>query len=384
MDNNLNSIQFNTTYTPPDFLKNQSVDEIHKRMLNNLPDGIDKSELQIPWDFTRPTAIEKAELIQFGLNETIKLIFPQWAYDEYLDLHAEMIGLKRKESNKATGILNVTAREGTIIPKGFIFATPATNSPSILFEATQTTTINETGIATIKIQAVEGGRLSNVTNDTILLMLKPIAGVTSVTNLEPTTGGSQIEDDESLRVRVLYALHKGISYVGNDADYLSWATAVAGVGKAFVIPEWDGPGTVKVVVVDEEGLPANQQIVEAVYSHIVSPKDRIKRLAPIGATVTIVPPTIVNITIQATIMLKEEADVDTVKKKFMRNIDSYYMKATNDGAVKYVYVGSILAQTEGVYDYEKLYVNGGEDNIPISMEQFPLTSEVLLDVKSRI
>ena len=42
----------------PDFLENSSEDEIHEKMLGNLPEDIDKSEGGFPWDFTRPTAIE--------------------------------------------------------------------------------------------------------------------------------------------------------------------------------------------------------------------------------------------------------------------------------------------------------------------------------------
>ena len=46
----------------PDFLENSSEDEIHEKMLGNLPDDIDKAEGGFPWDFTRPTAIEYQNL----------------------------------------------------------------------------------------------------------------------------------------------------------------------------------------------------------------------------------------------------------------------------------------------------------------------------------
>ena len=51
----------------PGFLENSSEDEIHEKMLGNLPDDIDKSEGGFPWDFTRATAIEISELIEFVL-----------------------------------------------------------------------------------------------------------------------------------------------------------------------------------------------------------------------------------------------------------------------------------------------------------------------------
>lgn len=102
-------------YTPPAFLQGQSVDEIHQRMMNALPANIDKGEGQIPWDFTRPAALEKAEFVEFELNETIKLIFPQWAYDQYLNLHAQKQGIVRRPANKSSGYVTVEATPGTLI-----------------------------------------------------------------------------------------------------------------------------------------------------------------------------------------------------------------------------------------------------------------------------
>ena len=126
--------QYNYPYTPPAFLQGQGADEIHSRMLNNLPDGIDKSEANIPWDFTRPAALEKAEFVEFDLNETVKLIFPQWSYGPWMDLHGEMVNTIRRASNRASGTLEVTGTAGTVIPKGYQFATPASLTASILFE----------------------------------------------------------------------------------------------------------------------------------------------------------------------------------------------------------------------------------------------------------
>jgi hypothetical protein len=48
-------------------------------MFDALPADIDKSPLQIPWDYMRPPALEKARFVQFNLNEAIKNMYPQWA-----------------------------------------------------------------------------------------------------------------------------------------------------------------------------------------------------------------------------------------------------------------------------------------------------------------
>ena len=125
-------------YTPPAFLAEQSVDEIHRRMLDSMPEDNDKSEAQFAWDFTRPAALEKAELAQFELNETIKAMFPHWAEDEWLDYHGDMVALKRHPANKAYGYLTVTATPDVIVEAGYQFATAANLSSSIIYEATET------------------------------------------------------------------------------------------------------------------------------------------------------------------------------------------------------------------------------------------------------
>ena len=68
--------EYNYPYTPPEFLQGQSADEIHSRMLDNLPKGIDKSEGNIPWDYTRPSALDKAQFVEFTLNEQSSSYFP--------------------------------------------------------------------------------------------------------------------------------------------------------------------------------------------------------------------------------------------------------------------------------------------------------------------
>lgn len=77
----------------PDFLENSSEDEIHEKMLGNLPDDIDKSEGGFPWDFTRPTAIELSELKEYVLVEVLKCLFPATCEESYLlDYHADERG----------------------------------------------------------------------------------------------------------------------------------------------------------------------------------------------------------------------------------------------------------------------------------------------------
>jgi len=49
------------TFVAPSWLENQDAGTIHQRMMKTLPEDIDDTEGGFPWDFTKPTALEKAE-----------------------------------------------------------------------------------------------------------------------------------------------------------------------------------------------------------------------------------------------------------------------------------------------------------------------------------
>lgn len=399
-------------YTAPDFLEGQSVNEIHQRMLNVLPNDVDKSENSIFWDVTRPPSTEKAEFVQFELNETIKLIFPQWAYGVWLDYHAQLRGVERKRANQSSGTLLVTGVEGTEIPAGFQFATPAnvsTVSSSVLFRATEATTLSGEKDAqnlvsvSIEIEAASGGTLGNVAADTVKLMVTPLSGISYISNPEAITGGTEEETDSDLRERVLEAIRYGVSYTGCNADYIRWAKEVPAVGYVIVDPEWNDPslpesfhyvdhygttrcaGSVRLIIVDENGQPANEQILEEVYLHIMGDGiTDVARLAPIGAHLTVVAPEDLVVDISAKVVLEEEEELETVLARFVVNLSAHWLAVAMDAqtaelgtsSVRWAQVGAVLAKTTGVHDYTDLTINGGEENILVTQAQYPTTGKV--------
>lgn len=365
-------------FIPPSFLSDQDAETIHKRMMENLPPDIDDMENGFPWDFTKPTALEKAEMLEFHLVETLKIMFPMWAYDEWLDYHAKGRGITRKPANAASGELLITGISGTTIPAGFKFAAPATaDTPAIEYQTTEKYTIGEDGTVRVQITAVEAGPKGNVPANTVTLMMTPIKGITSITNEANIAGGTEVESDDELRNRIMEIdAASEASFVGSDGDYKRWAEEVPGVGTALVMPEWAGPGTVKVVVIDSNGQPANAAIIAAVYDNIMSPGDRLQRKAPIGATVTIEAPTAKELNYTFTLELKAGENQETVLERFKAQLRTYYVEAKKDGVVRYNRVSSILTNTDGVKDFTDLTINGGTVNIDLEEDEYPVTGIV--------
>ena len=365
-------------FKAPSFLNDQDAETIHKRMMEELPSDIDDTEGGFPWDFTKPTALEKAEMLEFHLVETLKIMFPMWAYDEWLDLHAKGKGLVRKPPNQASGTLTVTGVPWTEIPAGFKFAVPAAgDTPAIEYETKEKYTIGDTGMVNLQVTATEAGTKGNVPAASITMMMTPIKGIASITNPAPVTGGTEQESDDDLRGRIdeLDAASEA-SFVGSDGDYKRWAEEVPGVGTALPMPEWAGPGTVKVVVIDSNGQPANESIITAVYNHIMRPDDRIQRKAPIGATVTVVAPTAKEINYTFLLEIQVGETQETVLERFKAQLQSYYIEAKKEGVVRYTRIGSILTSTSGVKDYTGLTINGGITNIILKEDEYPVTGTI--------
>lgn len=369
------------SFEAPDFVKNNDADTIQKRMMSKLPADIDTTQGGFPYDFTMPTAIEKSELIEYNLVQTLKIMFYMWAWDEWLDYHANTAGIRRKEAGYASGELMVFGVEGTQIPSETIFVTPATDvEPSIEFKTSESYVIGTEGFVKIPIVAVKAGKESNVIANTISLVSKPIKGITEIKNEKGITGGTDREDDESLRQRIQEANEtQDISFVGNDNDYIRWAKEVVGVGVVIVIPEWNGAGTVKLVIMDANRKPANKTMLEHVYNYIISPDKRLQRKAPIGAILTVVAPELIKIKLAGKLYLSQGYEREWVIEEFKKNLIRYYEQAKNEGVVKYTRLASILSDTSGVYDYENFMINDDRKNIQILQDEYPETDIIAFE-----
>ena len=365
----------------PEFLQNKSTDEIHTQMLDSMPGDIDKSQGQHPYNYTRPTAMIASELCQQTLPEIIKLIFPMYAYGEWLDYHAQMRGISRRPATASSGTLQLTVTKNTNIPAGSQFSTASVDGqPSVVFEATQGKYNLPEGTAEVSVKCTQTGIVGNVIAGTVIFKLSQLSGVTAVTNLEAITGGTEEEDDDSLRARIVSLdQSQSVSYVGSVADYKRWSLEVPGVGGVTVIPAQDDSGLVTLVITDSNGDPANEEICQNVYDYIMSPADPELRLTAPNVKLSVIPPTITELSISATVEVGTGSSLDAIKTGFIEAVQAYLDTARSDGEVRYTQIGKILAGIPGVYDYDVLTLNSGTTNISITNTQLPqVTSDSVL------
>ena len=332
---------------------------------------------------TRP-AIEKAEVTQLKLQNILRLAFPQTSYGQYLDFLGEMKGVFRHPATPATGTVVFTGQPGTVIPAGFVVLTEAAGTfPAIEFKTKERVQIGENGTVTVAAECLESGTIGNVAANTITLLSEPINGVASVTNPEPFTGGTEMEDDDSFRERVLTAYDEPLS--GAKKDYERWAKEVPGVGEVYTVPLWNGPGTVKILITDTNGQPANQELIDAVQAHIAPDGNLGGRKAPWGR-VTVDAPEVFAIDIAFSLFLKDGYDAETVVENIkarLRDFLAGFELNTGDrppDRITVTRVGHEILSVNGVADYASLALNGNDDYVEIPVAKIPVLGEVTVSI----
>ena len=201
--------------------------------------------------------------------------FPQTASGVYLDYHAAERSVLRKEPTYASGYLTFY-RDGESlndiqIPEGTICSTGGTDAKRFLTTCAATLTAGAPSV-TVSARAEHSGKAYNAGRGTVCVMVTPPQSIISVENMEAFSGGSDAEDDESLRRRLLDT-YKRISNGANAAYYREVALRHSEIGDANVIPRHRGRGTVDVVVFSSSNTPASEQVLNEVNAMLQSERE---------------------------------------------------------------------------------------------------------------
>ncbi|WP_427110845.1 baseplate J/gp47 family protein [Lysinibacillus xylanilyticus] len=334
------------------------------RLLDNIAPEVDKRQGSIAYDLSDPAAQEFAHAY-ISLDRTLSYAFlNEDMPSDLLTTAASDFGVDRKPAIEAKGEVTFTGQIGQVIPK----ETQVRTDDGVYF-ITLNDAILTQETAKVTVEAELGGISGNVNVGYINTVVGDLAGVLTVTNELAFDNGVDEESDESLLQRVYDKVRKPATS-GNIYHYEQWAREVSGVGAARVYPTWNGPGTVKVVLLGDDKQAPAQTVIDAVTTHIAEER-------PVGANVTVVGATEVPINVSADLTLASGTTIDEVKADIEKAVNAYLESlAFNDTLVRYTRIAAILLDVPRIIDYANLKLNGGTSNIEVANEQVAILGTV--------
>ncbi len=333
--------------------EDMTFENIMDDMLSRVTNDVDKREGSIIYDALAPCAYKLAESY-FMLNNFIDLVSGDTAVGEFLDRVVADYGITRKPATFAIRQIETSSSVSIGTEWGL-------NETSYIITELISMNIYKAQCEQLgSIGNTYTGQLENIDN---------VSGITA-TLTDIITAGEDAETDDNLRAR-FYTQIQAPSTSGNADNYKKWALEVPGVGDAKVFPLWNGNGTVKMIVVDEN-MAIDTTLPITVFNYI-------ETVRPIGATVTVESPGEKLINVSASVTLDNSKTLEEVKTAFTSALSLYLREIVfKTYSVSYARIGSLLLSTSGVADYSNLLVNGETANISLSDTEIPILGTVTL------
>lgn len=337
---------------------------ILERILSRMDTDLQTREGSYAYDQAAPISFEIWRVLM-TLDELIEAFYVNENSGPYLDAHARLFAMSRREGARAAARMLFQGQDGTAVPAGTLFYAGG----ALEFRLTAEVVLKDgTGTGYLLAEAV--GSRYNVPAGAIDQVGRTIPGLERFEN-EEAEGGADPESDAALFQR-LDEKRKRPPTSGNEAHYREWALSVNGVGAVRVTPLWRGPGTVLVLIAGYDRRPVDDAIVERCAQYIQSQR-------PVGAQVTVASAEAVEVDVAARVVLEPGASLPAVEAAFTALLDQYLADAAFEEFTVYATrVGALLMEVDGVLDYEGLTLNGSGENLALEQNGVPVRGEVRL------
>lgn len=343
-------------------------DAILERMLEQIPDSIDKREGSIIFDALAPVAVELAQTY-IEMDAILNEAFADTASREYLIKRAAERGLAPSAATYtvAKGEFNIDIAVGDRFSCGdYNYAASEKISTGIW-----------------KLICETPGSTPNG-NLGMLIPIDYIDGLTTAALTEILIPGEDEEETEDFRSRYFATLSTK-SFGGNKADYIEKINAVSGVGGVKVYPVWNGGGTVKLVIINSDYGKATTTLIDTVQT-MVDPtinKAGGDGLAPIGHIVTVETVTEAKVNLTFNITYQEGYSFHEVESYITGVIDNYFLELcktwdNNESLIiRISQLESRLLNVTGVVDVTGTTINGEASNLVLSADAIPVRGTVI-------
>lgn len=277
------------------------------------------------------------------LDWIAKQVFPDTAEAEALERWASIWGITRKAAGPATGSVTLTGVSGKSVPTGTLLQ----RADGQQYHTTADATLAE-GTVDAPVVAVVAGKAGSCAAGIGLTLVSPVAGINSsgVVATGGLTGGAEAETDEALRERLLSRIRQP-PHGGAANDYITWATEVPGVTRAWVYPGELGSGTVTVRFVRDNDGSAAAIIPDP--TEVAAVRDYIDARRPVTAQVAVVAPVAVPLDFQIQGLTPNTAAVQAAVRAELQ--DLLIREATPGGTILLSHIRAAISAAVGETDY---------------------------------
>ena len=210
---------------------------------------------------------------------------------------------------------------------------------------------------------------------------RDVDNLISATLQELAVPAVDMEDDDSARERFINMI-SGPSENGNKAQLRSWCEAIEGVGRAKIVPLWDGEGTALGIIISTDGTIPKEEVINLVQETLDPDAAGMgEGLVTIGCHFTAVAAEKVTINISVDIVKQAESTYSGIKDDITAAVTNYLKEIVlhsylEEITVRYNSIGALISQISTIVDYDNLLVSGNVENIPCSIYQVPVIGEV--------
>ena len=371
--------------------QSKDYDYFLRKMLDAVPDNVDKREGSIIYDALAPAALVMGQQ-SLDMANVIKETYIKTASGEFLDYRASEHGTSRYPATQTEAkakVLNDKKEPLDNVQIGDKFA--SIGDSAIFYVVTK---INSD--LTIELTAETAGSSANSYIGQVL-PVTPNDLLSWAEITEITAPARDVESDDHLRARLLSS-QSWIAYGGNVADYLDMTSKIDEVGAAQIYPTWNGGGTVKVVILNNDLMPASASLVQKV-KNALDPEDKQAEgygLAPIDHAVTVTAPEKLIVNVDISVKLDDTKVTRYVKDSINTAVEKYFQSLREDwsdinqslgrGYNQTIYRSKILSQvilTEGVVNAKLPSLNGKSADIDLifnnEKSQLPVVGTVTIN-----
>ncbi|SPP32305.1 hypothetical protein ARAF_2346 [Arsenophonus endosymbiont of Aleurodicus floccissimus] len=193
-------------------------------------------------------------------------ILPDLADEDWLTRHGNIKRCPRKGATKASGFVHWEGVQNAIsLP-----ADTAIHRDDGQIYTTTASATSAKGVFRVPVVAKSSGQAGNCEDGIALRLATPISGLSSTGYADNIRTGTDIEDLDSWRQRIMahwYDTPQGRA----DSDYVRWAKEILGINRAWTHRHKNGIGTIGVMAAsDDVDNPApTEKILTKVKEHIV-------------------------------------------------------------------------------------------------------------------